>query len=307
MKLAPIVIFTYNRLDCLKETVKHLQGSSIAAESEVYIFSDGPRKDEDVKKVEEVRKFLTTITGFKKINIKEARQNRGLANSVIAGVSEMLKKYDKVIVIEDDIVSSPDFLEFMNKSLEFYAMDDSIWSVTGYCPPIKIPKNYPHDVFLALRPSSWGWGTWKNRWQKIDWEIKDYKQLQSDRKKQRAFNKGGNDLLGMLKSQMEGKIDSWAIRWSYNQFYYKSYSVYPVETRIKHIGVGEDATHVKKEMIKQSELKTSVGIKLERNILVNDAINKQLKKIHMTVFRRTLRNFALRIGLYDLLYKIFAK
>lgn len=307
MSLAPIILFTYNRLDCLIKTVQHLQTNELAGESDLIIFSDGPKKEGDVDKVNKVREFLHTIKGFKTITINEAKKNQGLANSVISGVSKVLETRDKVIVVEDDLVTSTDFLRFMNDTLDFYSSNQSIWSVSGYCPPVKIPKDYPHDVYLTLRPSSWGWGTWKNRWEKIDWNVEDYEMLYKDKKKQREFNKGGNDLFGMLERQMNSEIDSWAIRWAYNQFRLGCHSVYPVRTRIKHIGIGKDATHVKKEMLKQNELTTPDKLMLEKNIVQNKAILRRLKRVNMTVVRRELRNIALRIGVYGFLYKIFSK
>ncbi len=120
MVLAPIVLFVYNRLSHTKQTVESLQKNYLADQSELFIFSDGPKNELDRQKVENVRKYLNSINGFKNIVIKESQENKGLANSVISGVSEIISKYGKIIVMEDDLVSAPGFLKFMNEALEFY-------------------------------------------------------------------------------------------------------------------------------------------------------------------------------------------
>src|SRR5699024_3409085 len=110
----------------------------------------------------------------------KASTNKGLANSVISGVTKVIDKFGKVIVIEDDLISSTDFLSYMNNALEFYEMNKSIWSISGYNIPIDIPSNYKHDVYLSYRGCSWGWATWKNRWNQTDWSVKDYDAFKSN-------------------------------------------------------------------------------------------------------------------------------
>ena len=220
MVLAPIILFVYNRPWHTRQTIEALQKNELAKESELYIFSDGPKTEND-EKVNEVRKYIKTISGFKSITISEKEKNCGLANSVIAGVTEIINKFGKVIVIEDDLVTSKYFLKFINEALDFFEKDERIFSVSGYTFPaktMKIPKNYKHDIYLAYRHGAWGWGTWKNRWESVDWELSDFKEFCENPKLQKAFNCGGADMSGMLKAQMEGKIDSWAIRFDYSLF-----------------------------------------------------------------------------------------
>ncbi|MDI6716137.1 MAG: glycosyltransferase [Actinomycetota bacterium] len=176
--LAPVVLFVYKRLYHAQQTVKFLQKNDLAEQSELYIYSDGPKHEHDIEKVKEVRAYLKTISGFKTITVIEREKNLGLANSIITGVTEVIDKFGKVIVMEDDLLCSRNFLSFMNKALDHYKDDKRIFSVTGLNYPIKIPESYKHDVYLAYRESSWGWGTWKDRWDKTDWQvevIKSYK------------------------------------------------------------------------------------------------------------------------------------
>jgi hypothetical protein len=137
MKTAPIILFVYNRLDNLTTTVQSLQRDPLAAESELFIFSDHPREEKDAAAVAGVRRYIRTITGFRGVCISEAPQNMGLARSVISGVSEVINRYGAAIVLEDDLVCSTNFLSFMNQALEYYRNDTRIFSVGGYTKPMK--------------------------------------------------------------------------------------------------------------------------------------------------------------------------
>ncbi|WP_342088837.1 glycosyltransferase [Dyadobacter sp. OTU695] len=240
---APIVLFCYNRPQHLQQTVKSLQMNTLAAESELYIYSDGPKHTQEAEAVREVRDYISGITGFKNVTIFESRQNKGLAASVIEGVSAILAKYPNVIVLEDDMLSTTDFLAFMNDALNVYADRKDIFSVTGYTPPIDVPEGYLHDLYLVPRASSWGWGTWAHKWAKADWQVKDFPVLKNNAARRQEFNQGGEDLWPMLAKQQQGVIDSWAIRWTYSQFQNKAYGLYPVHSKIKNIGTDGSGTN----------------------------------------------------------------
>lgn len=241
--LAPIVLFTYNRLLETQQTIEALQNNNLSPESELFVYSDGAKEVHGNQKVEEVRLYLKNITGFKKITIKESPVNKGLAKSIIDGVTETINKYGKVIVLEDDLITSPNFLDFMNQALEFYIESKEVISISGYTMDLSSLKNYGLDYYVGYRASSWGWGTWKNKWQDIDWDVSDYKDFKKDYKRRLRLFKIGSDMPGMLKNQMEGKIDSWAIRWCYHQFKYSLFTVYAGKSKINNIGFTEDATH----------------------------------------------------------------
>ena len=245
-QIAPIVLFVYNRPEHTVKTVDALTKNEIAAESHLYIFSDGPKSDQDEPKVGEVRKLIASIKGFRKIHIIEREQNLGLANSVITGIGEILDLYQRVIVLEDDMISTQHFLSYMNNLLAFYQEDLRIFSVTGYTFPIKIPQHYKHKIYLSPRASSWGWGTWKDRWGRIDWELSSFNAFINDKAIVSKFNTGGGDLTKMLRNQKEGKIDSWSIIWSYEHFRNNAYCVYPVESMIQNIGADLSGVHTSK-------------------------------------------------------------
>jgi hypothetical protein len=241
-QLAPICLFTYNRISETIKTIEALQNNFLAKQSHLYIYSDGGKDDEDFEKISKVRDYLHSVSGFKSINIFESLNNKGLANSVIAGVSKVLENHDKIIVLEDDLVSSPNFLNFLNQSLEFYEKDNNIFSISGYTlnlPSLPGKKDY----YFGYRASSWGWGIWSDRWNEIDWNVSDYDNFKNNKEAIKKFKRGGSDLPRMLKNQITGKIDSWAIRFCYHQSKNNIFTVFPTKSKLISIGFSEAATN----------------------------------------------------------------
>ena len=244
--LAPICVFTYNRLDETIKTIEALKRNFLAPTSELFIFSDGPKTEDDFQNVKDVRVFIRSVKGFKSIQIIESPVNKGLANSIIDGVTLIINEYGKVIVLEDDLVSSPNFLDFMNQALVFYSNNEKIFSITGYSMNLPLLKSYIPDYYLGFRACSWGWGTWKNIWQEVDWLVSDYNSFKRSIVKQAKFMRGGSDMPYMLWKQMNGKLDSWAIRWCYDQFKKEMFTVFPRDSKLINIGFGSNATNTKK-------------------------------------------------------------
>lgn len=242
-QLAPIVLFTYNRLDETKRTVNALKNNFFAGESELYVFSDGWKKEGDRDKILAVRNFLNQIKGFKKITIVETQLNKGLANSIIGGVTDVIEKHGKVIVLEDDLITSPNFLNFNNQALDIYEKNDDIFSISGYTLNLPSLKNEKKDFYYGYRASSWGWATWKNRWENIDWEMDAYDELKKDKKLRKNLLRGGSDMMRMLKNQKLGKIDSWAIIFCLHQSIHNLKTVFPSISKVQSIGYSKDATH----------------------------------------------------------------
>ena len=277
---APVVLFVYNRPEETEKTVNALINNYLAKESKLIIYSDGAKNKSQESKVLNVRKYLKSIeNGFKSITIKEREINLGLAKSIITGVTEVLNQHKKIIVLEDDLISSPNFLNYMNQTLDYYTSNDKIFSISGYSFPLKIPEDYKYSVYFLRRASSYGWGTWKNRWDGVDWEVKSFTQFISNKRMQRRFNLGGPDLTRMLKKQMEGKIDSWAIRWCYNQFMKNQLTVYPTQSKIQDIGYGKDATHVNKYDLFHTYLDPGklTNIVLPTDTEINPSLEKQFR------------------------------
>jgi hypothetical protein len=240
---APILLFAYRRLDTLRQTVASLQQNSLAPESLLFIFSDQGRTETEKAQVEQVRAYLKTITGFKKIQIFESDSNKGLANSIISGTTRIINEYGRVIVLEDDLLLTPNFLSFMNTALDKYVNNPEVYSISGFMFDISHTTNYSYDVFFTRRHCSWGWAMWKDRWNEIDWEVTDFAEFNKSVSLKREFDRIGSDLSSSLIRQMEGKINSWAIRCNYHQFKKQTYTVYPLKSKVVNIGFGNEATH----------------------------------------------------------------
>ena len=185
--LAPILVFAYNRPDHLKQTIAYLLKNPLAKSSALYVFSDGAKTDFETEKINEVRDYLRKVSGFADIILEFSEENKGLAKSVIEGVSKVISLHDKVIVLEDDLLVSADFLTFMNNALDFYQNEEKVGSVSGYSFGLEL-HNLEHSYFFTKRASSWGWGTWKNRWKEVDWDMRGYNKFVKNKKEIDEFN-----------------------------------------------------------------------------------------------------------------------
>ena len=241
--VAPILLFTYKRLETLKNTVQALKSNKLADESELFIFSDGAKDHKDEEVIAEIRTFIKTISGFKKVSIIESKHNKGLATSIIDGVNSIFKEFHKVIVLEDDLITTPNFLSFMNECLNQYNNDLTAFSVSGYSFNLGEVNHDTYDSYFLNRGWSWGWATWKNRWDKVDWTVGDFEDFKKNRSARKKFSMGGSDLNKMLDMQMTGQLDSWAIRWFYHQFKVGGLTVYPVYSKVFNDGFDQHATH----------------------------------------------------------------
>lgn len=244
---APVVIFCYNRPQHLRRTVKALQENSLATTSDLIVYADGPRLPGDFDKVAEIRNYLQTIDGFASVTIYSSEINKGLANSVIAGVTQILEIHESVIVMEDDMECTTDFLDYMNQALITYSSRNDIFSVSGYGPVLELPEDYPHDIYLVPRASSWGWGTWRDRWMKADWQVSDFMNIRKDKTLRKKLTKGGEDLWPMLFKQQTDVISSWAVRWTWSQTKNNAYGLYLVQSKIKNIGIDGSGENFSKE------------------------------------------------------------
>lgn len=285
MKFAPIVLFVYNRPEHTRIALQSLSECQYADQSDLYIFADQAKNEKAKEKVEQVRRIIKEDIWkrkFAEVNITEASQNKGLANSVISGVTQVINKYGQVIVVEDDNRVAPDFLDYMNRGLEYYEHNDRIGEIGGYCAPIRIPDDYPYDVFAMGRGSSYAWASWKDRWDQIDWEVTDYKQFKNNPKKRRAFNEYGEDLFQMLEGQMEGNIDSWAIRSAYSKFKNGLLCIMPVKTRVENQGFDGTGVH-------NVAADTRFVVKIEQNLkpvtFANVEVDSRIKKAFVAQFK----------------------
>lgn len=255
--LAPVVLFAYNRPEHTRRVLEALARNDLAAQSPLYIFCDGAKRDSDAAAVEAVRGVVREVTGFARLEVIESPTNKGLARSVISGVTEVVNAYGQVIVVEDDLLTAPSFLRFMNDCLRVYQDRPDVFSISGHCYPqslFRLPKHWRQDVFLSYRNSTTGWATWADRWEKVDWAVSDYQEYLLSVERQNIFDRGGQDLTAMLALQMQGKIDSWGIRFTYAHSVQQAYALFPVRSFIDNIGYDGTGVHSNRDTRYRNDL-----------------------------------------------------
>jgi hypothetical protein len=237
--LAPIVLFVYNRPWHTRRTIDALQLNNLAKDSDLIIFSDAPKDDKAFLAVKEVRDFVKTITGFKNITIIERDVNYGLVRSIKEGVTEIVNRSGKIIVLEDDLVTHPQFLEFMNTGLEICKSNKRIFSITGYSH-LKSDGEYlsnTNNTYFLKIISTWSWATWADRWEFYNDDTTDSNVLNTNSDLVKKFNYDNSyPYYKMLKNRNNGKVKSWGIVWYWNVFKQNGLTLYPTETLIDQIG-----------------------------------------------------------------------
>jgi len=239
MNYAPIALFTYNRADHTRKALESLLQNAEAKDSDLFIFSDGPKNEKASVGVAENRKYIHTISGFKTVTIIEREKNWGLANSLIAGITEVINKYGKIIVVEDDLVLSPYFLRFMNDGLEKYKDEHRIGAISGFVYPVN--GSLPNTFFLRYF-NCWGWAIWKRSWDLLNLDTKYL--LRKMRFKVTAFNYGGNGAYGNLYCQKLGLVDSWWVRLYASLFLTEKLILHPGVSLTANEGSDGSGTHV---------------------------------------------------------------
>lgn len=230
MKYAPVALFVYSRPEHTQRTIEALKLNNEAIDTDLYIFCDAPNPKANKEQVADIyatHAYLKSLKdGFANINLEISEIHRGAGKAIGRGISIVLAKHGKCIILENDMEVSPLFLEYMNTCLKAYKNDKKIYGIASTSYNIRLPKWYKKDLYLLPRTESWGWATWDDRWQGIDWDVKDFALLSNSKSLQNAFNKGGNDLYYMLKDQVEGKTDTWDLQWAWHVFKQRGYFVY---------------------------------------------------------------------------------
>jgi len=238
---APIALFVYNRPKHTARTLKFLQQNSLAAESRLFVFSDGAKSQADEENVQEVRELLQNIDGFKSVEIILRPQNLGLANSIIDGVTKLVKTYKQVIVFEDDLITSPHTLTYFNEGLTRYKENDKVMHLGAYMYPLKNAQ-LP-ETFFYRAATSWGWATWERAWQHFEPNI-DTLIAQFDKKKIKDFSIDGRmNFWKQVKDYKNGKNNSWAIRWYASIFLKGGLTLNPAHSLVNNIGHDGSGIH----------------------------------------------------------------
>lgn len=238
---APIALFVYSRLDHARLTVEALRGNLLADQSDLFVFSDAAGKPEAENQVQAVREYVRSITGFRSVTLVERERNFGLAASIVEGVSRLCRDRRRVIVLEDDLVTSPHFLTYMNDALDRYAGDERVMAVHGYMFPVG--TTLPETFFLR-DPGCWGWATWKRAWDLFNSDgAEQWRKVQAEGREIEFDLDGSYDYSGMLKGRIAGQNQSWAILWYATAFLRNKLTLYPGRSLVQNIGFDGSGTH----------------------------------------------------------------
>lgn len=240
---APVALFVYNRPDHTRQTLAALRANTLAKETPLYVFADAPRDEATRAAHEEVLECVRDVQGFASVTLIRRECNLGLAHSIIDGAGVLCARHGRVIVLEDDLVTSPHFLRYMNDALDRYADDEAVGCVSAYMYPVEVPAGMP-DTLLLPFPMSWGWATWARAWQQFEPDGRKLVQALEERALTAAFDRvGPGNFMRMLNDQISGRNNSWFIRWHASLFLAGKLSLAPVRSTIHNIGLDGTGVH----------------------------------------------------------------
>jgi hypothetical protein len=248
MDLAPIVLFVYNRPQHTRKTLEALASNKVADRSVLYIYSDGPKENassEIVSNINEVRKVIHEKNWCGKVYIIESGLNKGLVSSIIEGVTEIVNKHGRVIVLEDDLITSPFFLTYMNDALQAYRDFSNVYSVNAYMFPVETDKT---ESVLLPYTSSWGWGTWKDKWSCFDIKSSTRASVAENSFLRQRFNLANYDYITMLMNAKH----SWGIHWYFSVFERNGLGVFPTQSLVENMGFDGSGVNCDINSFKQS-------------------------------------------------------
>jgi hypothetical protein len=241
--LAPIVLFVYNRPEHTRRTLEALRANRLAASSSLIVFSDGAKTEKAASLVEQVRRYIDNIDGFASVTVIKRDKNWGLANSIIDGVTQVVEQHGKIIVLEDDLITSPYFLDYMTDGLELYKDVEEVASVNAYMYPI---EGLPETFFL-ITPDCWGWGTWKRAWYLFNSDAVSLLNMYLQHEKSLLHKFKNQHVLPMyiniLKKQINRDVDSWHIRWVMSCLLHDKLALFPGKTMVRNIGLDGSGRH----------------------------------------------------------------
>ena len=278
MELAPVALFVYNRPETLSKTLESLKNNKLIKKTDIYIFSDGPTSNKrSKKKVYKVRKIIKDVKNLKIKKTIFYKTNRGLKKNIIEGINYVFKNHSKIIVLEDDLLVSPYFIKYMNRSLNFIKYKKKIWHVSAWNYPIKTNFKNLNDTFLWHNMNCWGWGTHKNDWNKLildsNFFIKSFSNKQIN-----FFNLDGNlNNWSQLTRNHQKKLYTWAIFWNATIFWNKGLCLNPVKSYVKNIGFDKNATNTLKYITQSENLNSNAKINFPKKQETNQFYIKKIK------------------------------
>jgi len=241
---APIIIPVYDRLEHLERCVDSLLNNELSSESVLYVVSDAACKEDDIEKIDKIRSFISSISGFKEVRFFFREKNLGAHRSISSAIDEVLNSYDKFIFLEDDIVVSSTFLKYMNDGLTYYQEEKNIFSICGFRIPFIMPVNYDSDVYFYPCNSPWGFASWKDRWSLVNLNHYDrYHELREKRELYKSFLSIGFYIKGILQADSKKEIEAMDLRVYYHMFQHNMCSVFPVVSKSQNWGFDGTGEH----------------------------------------------------------------
>lgn len=288
---APIVLFVFARPNHVRRTLDSLARNHLAAQSDLIIYADAAQYEQDAEKVEQVHQIALETTGFRSVRITERKTNFGLARNIIEGVTEVCNEYGRAIVLEDDMVTSPHFLTYMNQGLERFAHESKIISIHGYVYPVR--QSLPEAFFLT-GADCWGWATWQRGWALFNPDGQALLDELNQRMLSSSFDfNGAYPYTRMLENQIKGKNSSWAIRWYASAFLAGKMTLYPGRSLVHNIGNDSSGTHCRTSAIYDAELsKTPIDLSkviVEPSVLGHASFEDFFRQSQMSAARKALQ------------------
>lgn len=295
MTTAPIALFVYNRPLHTRQTVEALLKNELAGESDLFIFSDAPKEPAAAAAVREVREYIRTISGFRSVSIVERDRNWGLANSIINGVTSVVNKYGRIIVLEDDIVTSQYFLHFMNRALDYYELEARVWHISGWNYPVD-PKGLREAFFLRAM-FCWGWATWADQW-KYFRKDPDRLMAEWDAARINRFNLDGTyDFWMQVKQNASGKINTWGVFWYATLFEHDGLCLNPAVTYAENIGLDSSGENCGDTILYATRLKSHRLSNFPDDVVESSLALTRIKRFCVSSRRPSLlRRVVARIG-----------
>ena len=300
MSFSPIIIFVYNRLDHLNRLFNSLDKNNLFKKSKILVFSDGPKHEIDINKIDKVRELLKKRLNPQNSEIIENDVNLGLSKNVIGGLNKTFQIYDRAIILEDDLELSPFFLNYMNDALNLYATSENVASISGYMYPIE-PKKFSNNYFFLKLIESWGWGTWKRAWNIFENDSLQLKKKIDEKQLTNEFNfESGISYYKMLTDNINGLNDSWAVRWYASTFLKNMNTLFPSKSFVKNIGIDNSGENCNDTTVYDSsinleynKLKKNNSLELLSDRLVIQSFFKKIKyKRYYDNIINKIKNFA---------------
>lgn len=299
MNLAPIILFTYNRSNHTQRAVESLLKNNLAKDSLLIIYSDGPKNETARESVLRTRQYLKQISGFKEVLIHESESNLGLSKSIIKGVTEIVNKYERAIVLEDDLVVAPNFLNYMNAGLEKYKDDKQIMQISGYMYDVNL--NISEDAMILPFVTGWGWATWKRAWVLFNLTDAGYQELAKNKKLRKSFNLNGNyDYFGLLTSQVAGQIDTWGVLWYLSVFRNNGLAVHPLKTLVFNggfdgsgVNCAPNPAYLKNVKFSNPTIQFKFPESLQASYFKDDVYRQMNKELNNSLIRRMVNKIKL--------------